>query len=68
MIGRFYSLNIRSGSYSFESIDEDDAKSSGYLDAMLKDVSYSISFNKVYKITINRKLLEPIGQKNRQKI
>lgn len=67
MIGRFYSLNIRSGSYSFESIDEDDAKSSGYLDAMLKDVSYSISFNKVYKITINRKLLEPIGQKKQTK-
>ena len=67
MIGRFYSLNIRSGSYSFESIEGDDAKSSGYLDEMLKDVSYGISFNKVYRITIDRKLLEPIGQKKQTK-
>lgn len=65
MIGRFYSLNIRSGSYSFESIESDDAKTSGYLDDLLKELSYGISFNKVYRIKIERKSIEPIGQRKK---
>lgn len=65
MVGRFYSLNIRSGSYSFESTDGDDTKSSGRLDEMLREMSYGISFNKVYSITIERKSIEPIGQKKK---
>lgn len=65
MTGRFYSLNIRSGSYSFESIEGDDAKTSGYLDDLLKELSYGISFNKVYRIKIERKSIEPIGQRKK---
>lgn len=65
MTGRFYSLNIRSGSYSFESTDGDDAKTSGYLDDLLKELSYGISFNKVYHIKIERKSVEPIGQRKK---
>ena len=65
MIGRFYSLNIRSGSYSFESIEGDDAKTSGYLDDLLKELSYGISFNKVYRIKIERKSIDPIGQRKK---
>ncbi len=66
MIGRFYSMNIRSGSYAFESTtDRDDAKSIGRLDEILKETAYGISFNKVYSITIERKSIEPIGQKKK---
>ncbi len=65
MIGRFYSMNIRSGSYAFESTDGDDAKSIGRLDEILKETAYGISFNKVYSITIERKSIEPIGQKKK---
>ena len=32
LCGRFYSINIRSGSYAFESAEGDDFKSTGYLD------------------------------------
>lgn len=65
MIGRFYSMNIRSGSYAFESTDGDDAKSIGRLDEILKETAYGISFNKVYSVTIERKSIEPIGQKKK---
>ena len=65
IIGRFYSINIRSGSYSFESIEDDELKSSGYLDNVLKDASYGISFNKIYQITVERKSVELIGQKKK---
>lgn len=65
MTGRFYSMNIRSGSYAFESTDGDDAKSIGHLDEILKETAYGISFNKVYSIAIERKSIEPIGQKKK---
>lgn len=63
--GRFYSINIRSGSYSFESTEDDEFKSSGHLDTTLKDASYGISFNKVYLVSIERKSVELIGQKKK---
>lgn len=65
MVGRFYSINIRSGSYSFESTEDDESKSSGYLDTILKEASYGISFNKIYQITIERKSVELVGQKKK---
>lgn len=65
IIGRFYSINIRTGSYSFESIEDDELKSSGYLDTVLKNASYGISFNKIYQITVERKSVELIGQKKK---
>lgn len=65
LIGRFYSLNIRTGSYSFESTEGDDTKSTGYFDNLIKDRAYGITFNNLYKVSIERKILELIGQKKK---
>ena len=63
VIGRFYSLNVKTGSYSFESTEGDDFKSTGFLDEQRKQIAFSISFNKTYQIIINRKVKEPVGRK-----
>lgn len=63
VIGRFYSLNVKTGSYSFESTEGDDFKSSGFLDEQRKQMAFSISFNKTYQIIISRKVKEPVGRK-----
>jgi len=63
VIGRFYSLNVKTGSYSFESVEGDDFKSSGFLDNSRKQMAFSISFNKTYQVIINRKVKEPVGRK-----
>jgi hypothetical protein len=63
VIGRFYSLNVKTGSYSFESVEGDDFKSSGFLDNSRKQMAFSISFNKTYQVMINRKVKEPVGRK-----
>ncbi len=63
VIGRFYSLNVKTGSYSFESTESDDFKSSGFLDEQRKQMAFSISFNKTYQIIISRKVKEPVGRK-----
>jgi len=63
VIGKFYSLNVKTGSYSFESVEGDDFKSSGFLDNSRKQMAFSISFNKTYQVIINRKVKEPVGRK-----
>lgn len=63
VFGRFYSLNIKTGSYSFESTEGDDFKSSGFLDEQRKQMAFRISFNKTYQIIICRKVKEPVGRK-----
>lgn len=67
LIGRFYSLNIRTGAYSFESAEGDDFKSTGHLDETRKQAAFLISFNKTYKVIIERKTVEPIGGKEKIK-
>lgn len=62
VIGRFYSLNVKTGKYSFESTEGDDFKSSGFLDERRRQMAFSISFNKTYQITIIRKVKEPVGR------
>ena len=62
VVGSFYSLNIKTGSYSFETIDGE-ISSTGYLDEDRKKVADQISFNKQYEVIINRKSSEPIGRK-----
>lgn len=62
VIGSFYSLNIKTGSYSFETADGE-ISSTGYLDEDRKKVADQISFNKQYEVIINRKSSEPIGRK-----
>ena len=62
VVGSFYSLNIKTGSYSFETIDGE-ISSTGYLDEDRKKVADQISFNKQYEVIINRKSSEHIGRK-----
>ena len=54
-------MNIKTGSYSFETIDGE-ISSTGYLDEDRKNVADQISFNKQYEVIINRKSSEPIGR------
>ena len=65
-IGKFYSLNVKSGAYSFEA-SEEDFKSTGFLDANRKEMAYSIFFNKKYKVTIERKSAKQLGGKEKIK-
>ena len=60
--GRFYSMNIKTGSYSFESSEGDDFKSSGFLDETRRQMAFSISFNKTYQVIIERKESEQVGR------
>lgn len=61
--GKFYSLNTRSGKYSFESTEDDGLKSSGDLNNNLAEYSDTISFYKRYDVIIERSLLKKTGQK-----
>lgn len=61
--GKFYSLNTRSGKYSFESTEDDGLKSSGDLNSNLAEYSDTISFYKQYDVIIERTLLKKTGQK-----
>lgn len=65
--GRFYALNTRSGTYSFESTEGDDFKSNGYFDQNRKAMSITIKFNSEYEVVINRKSSEKIGGKEKIK-
>jgi len=64
---RFYSLNIKTGNYSLESAEGDDFKSMGFLDEERKKIADTISFNKIYKVIIERKESEQIGGKEKIK-
>ena len=66
VLGKFYSLNIKTGSYSIESVEGDDFKSTGFIEEKYRCRAYSISFNKVYKIIISRNVSEQVG--GREKI
>jgi len=61
--GRFYSMNVKTGSYSFESSEGDEFKSTGFLDETRKQMAFSISFNKTYQVIIQRKESEQVGRK-----
>lgn len=63
--GRFYSINVKTGRYSFESIEGDGFRSTGILDEMRKEMAYNIAFNKNYDVVIERKTTEPIGGKEK---
>jgi len=64
--GHFYSLNIKTGNYSFESSEGDDFKSSGFFDKTRKLLAQTISFNKTYQVVIERKSAEQIGGKEKR--
>jgi hypothetical protein len=61
--GKFYSLNIKSGTYSFESTDDRCFQSFGHMDSSLRDKLSGISFGKEYNVKIKRSSSNHIGQK-----
>lgn len=65
LCGRFYSINIKTRAYAFESIEGDDFKSVGFLDESRRQMAYNIAFNKTYQAVIERKTTEPIGGKEK---
>lgn len=67
LCGRFYSINIKSGNYAFESTEGDDFKSSGFLDETRRQMAYNITFNKTYQVVIERETTELIGGKEKIK-
>lgn len=66
-IGRFYSINTKTGSYSVESEEGDDFVSSGIFDNDRKEFSITLSFSKTYKVIIQRYTLETVGGKKKTK-
>lgn len=64
-IGKFRAINCNTGSFTFESNENETYK--GFFDKLIKDGSEMISFTKVYKISINRKTTKEVS-KERPKI
>ncbi len=64
-VGRFYSINTHTGSYSFESDDEINFKSTGKFDKKLFDLIKFISFTDTYLLKIKRHTKEQIGARSK---
>ena len=60
--GKFYAINTHTGKYSFESIEGDDFKSTGFFDDQRKQMAFLVSFNKTYEVVIQRKITEQVGR------
>lgn len=54
--GKFYSLNTRSGSFSFETSDKKAFTVKGKFDDAIKDRIHTLSFEQIYEITIERNI------------
>lgn len=65
--GKFYSINVKSGAYSFETIENDDFKSNGFFDKNRLSQMFRISFDKEYDVIINRQSTKKLGNKERIK-
>lgn len=63
--GRFYSLNVNTKRYSFESTEQDNFKSSGLFDTDRARMSYRIKFDKIYEIIVKRRTQEKVGLKDK---
>lgn len=54
--GKFYLLNTRTGSFAFESIDDEKLSISGKFDDTILDRIQSLTFEQVYEITVERRI------------
>jgi len=59
-IGKFRALNCDTGHFSFNSLDGENFK--GYLDKLVKESSTTISFEKIYDISVSRSIIKDAGQ------
>lgn len=64
LVGRFTSLNLKTGHYSFETVIEGNEMSSGYLDDVRKEMSWKIKWDKLYRVKISRKETKKTGRKH----
>lgn len=63
--GQFYSLNTRSGQFSFETNDKPALAIRGKFDDAIKDRVHSLSFEQLYEIIIERKIKLGLVNQNR---
>lgn len=54
--GKFYSLNTRTGSFAFESIDDEKLSISGKIDDTILDRIQTLTFEQVYEITVEKRI------------
>lgn len=54
--GKFYLLNTRTGSFAFESIDDEKLSISGKFDDTILDRIQSLTFEQVYEITVEKRI------------
>lgn len=62
IIGKFYSINTKTGKFSFESSESSETYS-GDFDKNLQKYILGISFSQKYKIVLNRIISEAVGNK-----
>lgn len=65
--GKFYSINVKSGAYSFETIENENFKSNGFFDKSRIEQMFRISFDKEYDVIVNRKFTKKLGGKEKTK-
>ncbi|MEG1684545.1 MAG: hypothetical protein RR319_01170, partial [Bacteroides sp.] len=65
--GKFYSINVKSGAYSFETTENENFKSNGFSDKNRLEQMFRIFFDKEYDIIINRKFTKKLGEKEKIK-
>lgn len=54
--GKFYSLNTRTGSFAFESIDDENLSISGKFDDTILDRIQTLTFEQIYEITVEKRI------------
>lgn len=63
IIGRFTAINLKTGTYEFDDIDDSEITSKGKLDKTRYEVASQISFKKIYTVLIERRESKQAGNK-----
>lgn len=65
--GKFYSLNTRTYSFSFEATENGPQNINGYFDDMVKNQIQSLSFEREYEVRLEKKELKSVKNKEKFK-
>lgn len=65
--GKFYSLNTRTGSFSFETLDEDKVSITGKFDDNVIDKVQTLTFEQLYEISVEKKFFVGLSSKSKPK-
>lgn len=63
--GRFYLLNTKTGTFAFEVSDDRNLKINGRFDESIIDVIQTLSFEQIYEITVEKKVLKSLTNTNK---